>query len=51
MSLKTMTVTLKDGTRAVINASDYDPAKHVEGGLRKPRATTTTKKRKPGRGF
>jgi len=42
LSIKTKAVTLKDGTRVVINAVDFDPALHFEAS-RKP----VTKKRKP----
>ena len=30
LSLKTKTVALKDGTRVVINVSDFDPKLHTE---------------------
>jgi len=36
LSVKTKVVTLKDGTTAVINTSDFDPAIHTEVSKRPP---------------
>jgi hypothetical protein len=33
----TKTVTLKDGTEAVINAADFDPSVHTETGAEAPK--------------
>ena len=46
MKLKTKSVVLKDGTRVVINVSDFDPALHSEPSKKLP----TLIKRKTGRG-
>jgi len=46
LTIKTKSVTLKDGTRVVINVKDFDPALHFEASKKSP----TFKKRKTGRG-
>jgi len=46
MKLKTKSVVLKDGTRVVINVSDFNPALHSEPSKKPP----TFPKRKTGRG-
>jgi hypothetical protein len=38
LTIKTKSVTLKDGTRVVINAEDFDPALHFDESKRPPAA-------------
>ena len=43
--IKTQVVTLKDGSTAVINVADFDPALHIAG---KPKPKAVKKKAKVG---